>query len=111
MKLSSQFIVAFGLVLTLLLCIWLRPVSSSSLDESRISQLEVQVRSLQTQLNQLQGQAPRIDSSSPAPRPEFTQSANELSADEQFDNLATLVIEINQRVMKLEEKLSASVDE
>lgn len=111
MRFNSKFLTVICLMLALILSVWLRPVSSSSLDESRISQLEVQVRSLQTQLNQLQGQLPRIGSSSPAPRPEFTQPANELSADEQFDNLATLVIEINQRVMKLEEKLSASVDE
>ena len=108
MRFRFKFITVMCLVLALILSVWLRPVSSSSLDESRISQLEVKVRSLQTQINQLQGQAPSISSSSPAPRPEFTQPANELSLDEQFDNLATLVIEINQRVMKLEEALSAS---
>ena len=109
MRLSSKFLTAIGLMLALLLSLWLRPASaSSSLNESRISQLEVKVRSLQSQLNQMQGQAPTIGSSSPTPRPEFTQPVNELSLDEQFDNLATLVIEINQRLKKLEEQLPVS---
>lgn len=89
-------------MLALTLGIWLRPVSaSSSLIDSRINQLEFQVRSLQTQINQLQGQSPNT---TPASRPELTPLPNDLSLDQQFDNLATLVIEINQRVIKLEEQ-------
>ena len=100
MRLSFRLIVVF----VMLLSIWLRPaIASSTLSESRINQLEFQVRSLQAQVNQLQG---RISSSGPSNAatsfPDLVPPPGELSLDAQFDNLATLVIEINQRVMKLE---------
>lgn len=92
---------------------WLRPASAdSSLSESRINQLEFKVRSLQTQLSQLQGQSPNLGSGlgsgSATSRPDIASPINEPSLDEQFDNLATLVIEINQRVIRLEEEVSAA---
>lgn len=109
MKFSSRFFVIVCLILALLVSIWLRPaIADSSLSESRINQLEFQVRSLQTQINQLQGQSPSLSSGSAASRPDVAKPFNELSPDEQFNNLATLVIEINQRVIRLEEKISAS---
>ncbi|MGB3764930.1 MAG: hypothetical protein WA947_00080 [Phormidesmis sp.] len=89
--------------------LWLRPaVADSSLSESRINQLEFKVRSLQTQISQLQGQSPSLSSGNATSRPETALPMNELSSGEQFDNLATLVIEINQRVIRLEEAASAS---
>ena len=109
MKFSSRLFVVVCLILTLLLSIWLRPaIADSSLSESRINQLEFQVRSLQTQINQLQGQSPNLSSGSATSRPDVALPRNELSIDEQFDNLATLVIEINQRVIRLEEKAASS---
>ena len=112
MRLDFKLFVTFCLTCALCLSVWLRPVkaSSSSLSESRISQLEFKVRSLQTQINQMQGQSPSVSASSPISPPEFRQPLNELSVDEQFDNLATLVIEINQRVMRLEEQISATAN-
>lgn len=108
MKFNSRFLVAVYLVLTLLLSLWLRPaIASSSLNDSRINQLEYQVRSLQTQVNQLQGRSPNQSSTNATARPEIGTTLNEPSLDEQFDNLATLVIEINQRVIKLEEEISS----
>ena len=87
---------------------WHMPSGASSLIDSRINQLEFQVRSVQTQLNQLQNQLPNPGPSvSNSPRPAHRGPApDELSLDEQFDNLATLVIEINQRVKVLENQLS-----
>lgn len=103
MKFSSRFLVTVGLILALLLSIFLRPaVADASLSESRINQLEFKVRSLQTQINQLQGQVPNPSSGNATSRPDIASPPNELSLDEQFDNLATLVIEINQRVAALE---------
>lgn len=103
MKFSSRFFITVGLMLALLLSIWLRPaIADSSLSESRINQLEFQVRSLQTQINQLQGQSPNLSSGNVTARPDIAAPLGELSLDKQFDNLATLVIEINQRVAALE---------
>ncbi len=109
MKLNSRFFIAICLMLALLLSLWLRPVAAdTSLSDSRINQLEFKVRSLQTQINQLQGQSPSLSAGNANSRPEVAPPLNELSSAEQFDNLATLVIEINRRVIRLEEKISAS---
>ncbi len=86
--------------------LWLSPAkASSALNESRIRQLEFQVRSLQTQISQIQSRSPGVPSS-PAIAPEPADIFNEPTPQEQFDNLATLVIEINQRVKALENQLS-----
>lgn len=101
-----------GLVLVGIILVgsWHTPSGASSLIDSRINQLEFQVRSVQTQLNQLQNQLPNPGGSSvsQSPSPIHRGSVpDELSLDEQFDNLATLVIEINQRVKVLENQISS----
>ncbi len=86
--------------------LWLSPAkASSALNESRIRQLEFQVRSLQTQISQIQSRSPGAPSSPPA-AVDPADIFNERTPQEQFDNLATLVIEINQRVKALENQLS-----
>jgi len=77
---------------------------ANSLLDSRVSQLEFQVRSLQTQLSQLQSSSPRSQgSNSPSPvLSDISVTPGGASSAEQFDNLATLVIEINQRLKALE---------
>lgn len=77
---------------------------ASSLTDSRIRQLESQVRSLQTQVSQLQSQRPNAGSSTAIPPQPTGTPFTELTPQQQFDNLATLVIEINQRVIALESK-------
>ena len=111
MRLNSRFFIAVCLVFSLLFSIWLRPAKAAdSLTGSRINQLEFQVRSLQTQINQLQGQRPNSSTGNSNTQPDITPAygttPGELSLDQQFDNLATLVIEINQRVIKLEQQVS-----
>lgn len=109
MRINPRILVAVGLVLALCLSLWLRPVrASSSLAETRITQLEFKVRSLQTQLNQLQGQSPPPSSHISTSRIDSNPPLDELPLDDQFDNLATLVIEINQRVKRIEEQISTS---
>ena len=100
-----------GIALLLLGSVWLRPVRASSLTDSRVNQLEYQVRSLQTQVSQLQSRIPGAanNAASPTPRSEASASIYDPSLDAQFDNLATLVIEINQRVRALESQASGSV--
>ncbi len=92
-----------GIALLLLVSLWSRPVTAS-LTDSRVDQLEYQLRSLQTQVSQLQSHLPGTASSasSPTPRTEASAGIYNPSFDTQFDNLATLVIEINQRVKALE---------
>ena len=108
MKLFFQPLVWF-LSSLLVLSIWLGSAkASTSLTDSRINQLEFQLRSLQTQVSQLQSQRPRASSGS-SDRPDLapaSSSFNDPTLDEQFDNLATLVIELNQRTAALEAKFS-----
>lgn len=111
MKFLSKPFLLFCLALTLLLSFFLRPVTAVSLTDSRVTQLEYQVRSLQTQVNQLQssGSAASRSSDRPAPTEVPTEAPSvpgDLSQARQFDNLATLVIEINQRVKALEANVS-----
>ena len=106
MKFLSKPFLLFCLALTLLLSLFLRPVTAVSLTDSRVTQLEYQVRSLQTQVNQLQSSGPVANSSNSRPTPvEAPAIPGDLSPGQQFDNLATLVIEINQRVKALEARV------
>lgn len=103
MKPLTRPFVWICLAMVLIISVWLTPSSASSLTDSRINQLEFKVRSLQTQLNRLENQTGNVhNSSAPARAINATPGLDEPSLDEQFDNLATLVIEINQRVIALE---------
>lgn len=95
----------FCLALTLLLSLWLRPVGASSLLVSRVNQLEFRLRSLQSQVSQIQAQLPRPGGGTGGRRPAPVVSSPDLSdpsLDQQFDNLATLVIELRDRIEVLE---------
>lgn len=87
----------------------IRPVTAVSLTDTRVTQLEFQVRSLQTQINQLQSQSPGLDNSPSrsiiTAAPDSFGTPGNPSLAEQFDNLAILVIELNQRVRALEDQL------
>ncbi|MEM9906509.1 MAG: hypothetical protein AAF921_15940 [Cyanobacteria bacterium P01_D01_bin.44] len=95
----------FWLALALLLSLWLRPVGASSLLTSRVNQLEFRVRSLQSQVGRIQAQLPRPGGSTGGSRPapvELPPDLGDPSLDQQFDNLATLVIELRDRIEVLE---------
>ncbi|EKV02259.1 hypothetical protein Lepto7375DRAFT_4482 [Leptolyngbya sp. PCC 7375] len=105
MKCALKPLTYFCLLLALFLSLWLKPVQASlSLSDPRINRLESQLRSLQSQVNRLQSQLPRAGNSRPAPidRPPAPETP---SFDQQFDTLAVLVIELQQRVSVLETKL------
>ena len=77
--------------------------ASPALIDPRINRLESQVRSLQSQVTRLQGQIPRgSNDRSPRTIPE------EPSSDQQFDTLAILIIELQERVSVLEARLDAA---
>ena len=78
---------------------------------SRLSRLEVEVRSLRSDLTRLDSQVSGISRSPAASRPVPPSAPRadlyEPSLEEQFDNLATLAIELKQRVVELEHRLDA----
>ncbi len=111
MKFSLKPFSLICLGLALVLSLWLRPVDASDLVDVQLNQLEFQVRSLQTQVNQLQS-ANGSSSSASTSYPVLTEvppAPGDLSLKDQFDNLATLVIEINQRVKAIEARLAEPV--
>ena len=76
---------------------------------SRLSRLEVEVRSLRSDLRRLASQVSGV-SRDPAPSrpispPAISPDIYEPSLEEQFDNLATLAIELKQRVVELENRV------
>ena len=104
----------FWLLLVGVVCLssWLRPAIASGPDP-RLIQLEFEVSALQNQLRQIQNQLSRQPGTVIDPRPAqpIERPAglpDDLPFDMQFDNLATLVIEINQRVIAIENQLSDS---
>lgn len=105
------------LCLALMLGIALLPkqtlAQESSYLESRISRLESETYQLRSQINQLQSQlqgqnqspSGRTGSAKPAP-PIAPRGNRPASADPMFDRLATLVIELKQRINKLEAQVA-----
>ncbi|MEM7065845.1 MAG: hypothetical protein AAF572_22115 [Cyanobacteria bacterium P01_B01_bin.77] len=102
-----RFRVLIGLCLTLTLCLgfWFDTAEASpSLLNPRINRLESQLRSLQSQVTHLQSQLPRTSASrtAPSPAPSIPDTPN---IDQQFDTLAILIIELQNRVSALEARL------
>lgn len=88
--------------------------AASDMFESRISRLEVDNYQLRSQLNQIQSQLNAISQSQyriternrTAPPALPQGNKQRLSSDQMFDRLATLVIELKQRISKLEVEVS-----
>lgn len=101
------------LCLAVIVClsVWLRPVEASpSLLNPRINRLESQLRSLQSQVTRLQSQLPRSTASRrTAPNQPATVSEAP-SFDQQFDTLAILIIELQERVSVLEARLGQTAE-
>ncbi|MEL6552212.1 MAG: hypothetical protein AAFQ63_01930 [Cyanobacteria bacterium J06621_11] len=88
---------------------------ATGLVDPRFTRLESKVNALQAQVNRLQSQLSQSGSGngSGGPVAPYVEPSavsgefpNGLSLDEQFDNLATLVIEMNQRIMQIERELT-----
>jgi uncharacterized protein YceH (UPF0502 family) len=105
----------FGILLCTLLLLFCWQSSSTAQTttqlESRLSRLEFENNSLRSSLNQLQAQLSRL---SPNARVEIapnaagrTPAAAALAEDPTFKNLATLVIELKERVVAVEDQLAA----
>lgn len=99
-------------VVLLLIFVALQQVAPAQLPtqlNSRLSRLEVDVRSLRSDVRRLASQVSGASRSSAASRPvsppETRSDIFEPSLEEQFDNLATLAIELKQRVVELENRV------
>ncbi|HEY9809060.1 MAG TPA: hypothetical protein V6D13_06930 [Halomicronema sp.] len=90
------------------------PVFAQSGVDSRVSRLEAEVTTLRGQISQLQSQVTRLgnrsNSAVSAPRVEVSEpeySAPNSIPKSMFDRLATLVIELKERIDKLEARIAA----
>ena len=102
----SKFLTWFCLGVVLLLGLWFQPASASpALVDPRLNRLESQLRSLQSQVTRLQSQLPRAGANRPVPGTPVP-AADVPSFDQQFDTLAVLMIELQERVSVLEERLN-----
>ncbi|MUL38156.1 hypothetical protein [Gloeocapsopsis dulcis] len=86
---------------------------AASQAQSRINALEVDLRGVQSRLNRIEAQLNRLRGV-PSPRtpPTITLPSPpgpraQLSQDQMFDRLATLVVEVKQQVNKLETRVAA----
>ncbi len=92
------------LVLPLQAC---SPAQAQAGLDSRVSRLETDLIGIQTRLNQIESNRSRQGVSAPAPLASSGDRRGDrrISADPQFDRLATLVIELKERVTSLETRL------
>lgn len=90
-----------------LLCWWgltiAVPASSDLQLESRIDRLESELSRVRSQLTQL---AARSGAPTPPPATSTPNGLNDPSLSEQFDNLATLAIELKQDVRDLQTRVA-----
>ena len=80
--------------------------------ESQISRLESDIFQIRSRLSNLESQISRVDRSSrtPSPTPQLPSPDQRTSippSDAMFDRLATLVIELKERIQVLEKKVAA----
>jgi len=100
----------FGLIVCLMCLTGLLPVrAESSFLTSRVNQIESRLRNLSSQFNQLQSQVNRLSgcTGTVTQQPVPTATAGTPSLEVQFDNLAILAIELRDRIIELEERVSA----
>ncbi|MBD0333941.1 MAG: hypothetical protein ICV62_00485 [Cyanobacteria bacterium Co-bin13] len=85
------------------------PAPASAQVESRVSQLEFQLRQLRSQVAQIEARLSQPNLAQPAaPRPAAPtrNTPADPSLEEQFDNLATLTVELRQQFRTLENRVT-----
>lgn len=97
-----------ALILILLILLLLRPAQASTTQlEYRLRRLETDVSRLSSQVNRLQSQRLESDFRDCPPCTEETEiDSRMLSGNPMFDRLATLVIELKEDVIEIQEKLA-----
>lgn len=103
-----QRIIGFALLVS---CIWsiliAAPSHANIRLESRVNSLEYQLRMVQAELSRLSSTARSQPVQPPPSTPVPPASGAHLSFDQQFDNLATLAIELKDDLRALEERVAA----
>lgn len=105
-------------ILILILLLWfswqtVTPAQSTTQLESRISRIEFENTTLRSRISQLESQVSRlssnagIDFSQSVPADRSTSAASPLADDPTFKRLATLVIELKERVVAVENQVAA----
>jgi hypothetical protein len=106
-----------GVIILLLWFSWqvITPAQSTTQLESRISRIELENTTLRSQINQLEAQVARlsasagIDFSRSAPTESSSPAVSALADDPTFKRLATLVIELKERVVAVENQIAEVV--
>lgn len=112
----SKKIKALG-ILTFILLIWfswqsVTPAQSTTQLESRLSRIELENTTLRSRISQLESQVSRLSSNagvdfSPTVPDRATSAASPLADDPTFKRLATLVIELKERIVAVENQVAA----
>ncbi|MEM9008287.1 MAG: hypothetical protein AAGE59_32855 [Cyanobacteria bacterium P01_F01_bin.86] len=74
--------------------------------ESRVGRLESQISRIQSQLTQLSSRITGTEQAIPSSSVPISPFPDDPTPEEQFDNLATLAIELKLQVRELEERVS-----
>lgn len=109
--LNKTAMLGIAMLLVILALISLTPkIASSQQDQSRIYNLEFDIRNIESRLNQIESQLNQRGIETP--RTPATPSLNnrgrnrQLTRSQSFDNLANLVIETRQDVKQLQARVS-----
>lgn len=98
------------LILAVVAWLWLTQAGLAQVNnirlESRVDRLESELSRVRSQLTRLEAQVRGPDRATPLPPTTADLPGNELTFDEQFDNLATLVIELKQDLRQLEAEVA-----
>lgn len=104
----KNILVLFGLSVLILIATQLFSPADAQIGlvESRLSRLETELVGIRSELNQLSASRPRAGVSVPSPSVSPTPVRSSKFTDAQFDRLATLVIELRERIKTLEGKVT-----
>jgi len=112
LRMTQRFWLLFLLLLLLLVFVPRFSNAQSIGLESRISRLEAEIFQLRSRLSNIESQVSRVNqpsrtpSSTPTPQIPSPRQTKIPPSPEMFDRLATLVIELKERVQTLEDKVA-----
>ncbi|MBD1845352.1 hypothetical protein H6F89_18465 [Cyanobacteria bacterium FACHB-63] len=104
----KNVLVLFSLTILISLAIQLFSPADAQIGlvESRLSRIETELVGIRSELNQLSASRPRAGVSVPSPSTSPAPPRSTKFTDAQFDRLATLVIELRERIKTVEEKVA-----
>ena len=98
------------LLLAVIAWLWLTQAGVAQVNdirlESRVDRLESQLSRVRSQITRLETQISGSSRPAPSPSADTNFPLDELSLEEQFDNLAVLAIELKQDLRQLEEEVA-----